>query len=119
MTVDGLFQGKRSLYSSSDEFQGLIKQVLSWDIRSVSQRNRPHNCYIKPRNGEATDNAPNSFACQDEEASDHESQQVSVPSRNIIYHLILEGLNVSYKIDCDGKVVVEYVTVSSDTLTNQ
>ncbi|KAK6127043.1 hypothetical protein DH2020_039221 [Rehmannia glutinosa] len=33
---------KKSHYASPDEFQSLIRQVLSWDIRSLSQRSRPH-----------------------------------------------------------------------------
>ncbi|KAH7854837.1 hypothetical protein Vadar_018244 [Vaccinium darrowii] len=46
---------KKSLYASPDEFQSLIKQVLSWDIRSLSQRSRPHNRLVKIENGNRVD----------------------------------------------------------------
>ncbi|KAK9275869.1 hypothetical protein L1049_023142 [Liquidambar formosana] len=104
---------KKSLYASTDELQILIKQVLSWDIRSVSQRNQTQNSHIKVGNGKAIDYTPNSYDYQDE-AFDHERERVSLPSRDTVYHLILEGLDVSYRIDCDGNVVVESVTLSSD-----
>ncbi|KAL6012327.1 hypothetical protein ACLOJK_002812 [Asimina triloba] len=38
---------KSSLYPSANEFQSLIKQVLSWDIRSISQRSRTHHLHKK------------------------------------------------------------------------
>jgi hypothetical protein len=43
-------QGKLSLYSSWMEFQGLLKQVLSRDIRSLSQRQKPHNAILSALN---------------------------------------------------------------------
>lgn len=120
------FQEKKSLYASPEEFQSLIKQVLSWDIRSLSQRNRPHDYSIEKRNGKALvnntsdsltqeKNTCDSDGCQDEEASIPISGQVSLSSGdNIIYHLNLEGLNVSYRIDCKGNVIVEKIAMSSD-----
>lgn len=72
---------KKSLYASAEEFEKLIKQVLAWDIRSLSQRNRSEDC-------------------QNEE---------------LIYHVILEGVNVSYKINCDRNVVVESVALQTIT----
>lgn len=54
-------------------------------------------------------------SCQeDEEASENGSESVSSSlTGGVIYNLILEGLNVSYRIDSDANVVVENVTVVS------
>jgi hypothetical protein len=68
---------KKSLYSSADEFRSLITQVLSWDIRSMSQRNKPQDTL-------------------DEE---------------IVYHLVLEGLDVSYMIDNESNILVQDVSL--------
>lgn len=107
-----LFQGKNSLYASADEFQNLIKQVLSWDIRSVSQRNRPHESFITSQNGNHSNDI--SDDCHEEEASSPgNEQQPPHSSADIIYHLILEGLNVWYRLDYGGSVVVEKVTEAS------
>ncbi|KAK4854023.1 hypothetical protein QYF36_017918 [Acer negundo] len=107
---------KKSLYASPDEFQSLIKQVLSWDIRSVSQRNRPHDSVVKIANGNALDNTSDLDDNQDEEMSGGKNDRNPIPSECIIYHLILEGLDVSYRIDGNGNdnVIVERVTFSSD-----
>ena len=116
----GLSQGKNSLYASPDEFQSLIRQVLSWDIRSVSQRNRPHDSHIKTENGKCPGRHSDSEDHQDEEAHDHGSEQSPLSSEDIIYHLILEGLDVSYRIDFDGNVIVETVAQSpAISKTNQ
>ncbi|KAD3066334.1 hypothetical protein E3N88_34213 [Mikania micrantha] len=81
---------KKSLYTSPEEFQILIKQVLSWDIRSVSQRTQvEENC-------ERTKT----------------EQAYSKEGRNIIYHLNLEGLDVAYRITSNSNVIVESVTFS-------
>ncbi|KAK3221565.1 hypothetical protein Dsin_008590 [Dipteronia sinensis] len=103
---------KKSLYASPDEFRSLIKQVLSWDIRSVSQRNRPHDSVVKIVNGNALDNNSDLDDNQDEETSGGNNDQDPIPSECIIYHLILEGLDVSYRIN--GNIIVERVTFSSD-----
>lgn len=98
-------QEKRSLYTSQDEFKGLIKQVLSWDIRSVSQRNRPH-----PSNTE--------YKSIQEDAPKPENHDENYQtSGNVIYHLILEGLDVSYRIDRNRNVFVEKVNRSSENQT--
>ncbi|XP_020873018.1 putative S-adenosylmethionine-dependent methyltransferase RcsF isoform X3 [Arabidopsis lyrata subsp. lyrata] len=68
---------KKSLYSSAEEFRSLITQVLSWDIRSMSQRNKPQD----------TLNA------------------------EIVYHLVLEGLDVSYMIDNESNILVQDVSL--------
>ncbi|CAH8385321.1 unnamed protein product [Eruca vesicaria subsp. sativa] len=70
---------KKSLYGSAEEFKSLITQVLSWDIRSMSQRNKP------------------------QDTSDADST---------VYHLILEGLDVSYVIDNESSILVQDVSLS-------
>ncbi|CAI9098691.1 OLC1v1035381C1 [Oldenlandia corymbosa var. corymbosa] len=112
---------KRSLYTSQDEFKGLIKQVLSWDIRSVSQRNRPHSSIAKAEpNGMPKDAAVlEKHSENDEEAENVEEVEVSTSSDYIIYHLILEGLDVSYRIDVNSNVVVEKVNHSSQAQKKQ
>lgn len=110
--IHDFFQEQQSLYSSPDEFQSLIKQVLSWDIRSVSQRNRPHDAFSKKEshikdkplsNGEA--------GCDDE--SDDDSEGIMEDLGNVTYHLILEGINVSYRIDKNCVVIVEKAILSN------
>lgn len=103
--------GKKSLYASPDEFQILTRQVLSWDIRSLSQKSQPHNSVVMPEDGEAVNDSSNFDGYVNEEASDSGSEWVSLHSGDIIYHLILEGLDVSYRIDCEGNVLVENVSV--------
>ncbi|CAL0330381.1 unnamed protein product [Lupinus luteus] len=111
---------KKSLYASPAEFQSLIKQVLSWDIRSLSQRNRPHDAISKKENDEPLPNTSDVDEHQDETAFEHEREQNSLNSNEVIYHLILDGLNISYKIDQDGNVIVENVSnpVTFDNSSN-
>ncbi|XP_011623810.2 uncharacterized protein LOC18435423 isoform X1 [Amborella trichopoda] len=86
---------KQSFYSSPSELQCLIEQVLSWDIRSFSQQNRPHTSTVIEGDGES------------------ETQEISLCSdRDVAYHLILEGIDVSYRIDVDLNVMVEKAAVS-------
>ncbi|XP_016447030.1 uncharacterized protein LOC107772059 isoform X1 [Nicotiana tabacum] len=97
---------KISLYTSPTEFQNLIQQVLSWDIRSVSQRLRPHkteNSSMISQNSDCQDNVM---------LEDDDSQEALHFPDDIVYHLILEGLDISYKIDCDGNVHVEKIDVA-------
>ncbi|CAN1167309.1 tRNA (adenine(37)-N6)-methyltransferase [Linum perenne] len=88
--------GKKSLYGSAEELQCLIKQVLSWDIRSVSQRNQPHNA-----EGHNPDDDPR------DHDDDHENGDSRTDSRGVIYHLVLEGVDFEYRIDESGNVVVD------------
>ncbi|KAK6942392.1 TrmO-like, N-terminal domain [Dillenia turbinata] len=104
---------KMSLYASPNEFQSLIKQVLSWDIRSVSQRIRPHNSRTNVGTGDFASNTTDFADYSDEEVGDDRSHGISLSSEDIVYHLILEGLDISYKIDCAGNVIVENVTPSN------
>ncbi|CAH1432656.1 unnamed protein product [Lactuca virosa] len=73
---------KKSLYKSPEEFKSLIKQVLSWDIRSVSQR----------------------IQDEEEESSTNESHDT-------IYHVNLEGFDVTYRITLNGNVLVDDITL--------
>lgn len=95
-----------------------MKQVLSWDIRSVSQRTRPHESHIETTIGhELSDGSSDSDTHLDDKASG--GTQIS--SKNIIYHLLVEGLDVSYTIGCHGDVVagkVELASPSSRTRSN-
>ncbi|CAE6172446.1 unnamed protein product [Arabidopsis arenosa] len=68
---------KKSLYGSADEFRSLIMQVLSWDIRSMSQRNKPQDTL----------------------------------DVEIVYHLVLEKLDVSYMIDNESNILVQDVSL--------
>lgn len=81
---------KKSLYKSPEEFKILIKQVLSWDIRSVSQRTQVEESYGK-------------------------TEYEHVSSSSSIYHLNLEGLDVAYRITSNSNVLVEDVTLSPNT----
>ncbi|CAJ1944957.1 unnamed protein product, partial [Sphenostylis stenocarpa] len=107
-----LLQEKKSLYASPGEFQSLIKQVLSWDIRSLSQRNRPHDTLLKKENDELLGNTSDVDEHQNETPLVHEREQNALNSNEVIYHLILEGLDVSYRIDHDGNVIVENISTA-------
>ncbi|OMO95057.1 hypothetical protein COLO4_16079 [Corchorus olitorius] len=99
---------KKSLYSSPNEIKTLVEQVLSWDIRSVSQRNKPHDTLTKFGNG---DNTSDLGDFQDGETYGNGTEVAA--SGEIIYHLTLEGMDFSYKIDSNGNVIVEKVQLSS------
>ncbi|KAF8695338.1 hypothetical protein HU200_037568 [Digitaria exilis] len=89
---------KQSLYASADEFRDLIKQVLSWDIRSLSQRIRPHRVNMETEaNGHIG-----------KEADEHHGDKACC---GVIYHLHLEGIDVSYRIDQCSNIVVEDATL--------
>ncbi|XP_022755383.1 uncharacterized protein LOC111303404 [Durio zibethinus] len=102
----------KSLYSSPDELKSLVKQVLSWDIRSLSQQNRPHDNLLKTGNGDTSDNTSDLDDFQDGEASGQGGEELAA-SGEVIYHLILDGMDFSYEIDCNGNVIVEKVHLSS------
>ncbi|XP_051187716.1 uncharacterized protein [Lolium perenne] len=97
---------KQTLYASADEFQDLIKEVLSWDIRSLSQRIRPHQVTMERK----TDNyASNS-------GKDHkrkEDCEATASCSVVAYHLHLEGIDVSYKIDENSNIVVDNAALLS------
>jgi hypothetical protein len=137
--------GKNSLYSSQVEIQSLVEQVLSRDIRSLNQRQRPHNGVLNTFHDDSrieTDGAepstdteklpargPNNGDCVEEQLTDVLSMPVDKSSatrayyngtaatsmncdhtlrqQKVVYHLILEGINVSYSLEQEGVVVVE------------
>lgn len=104
-----LFQEKKSLYSSADELKNFVKQVLSWDIRSMSQRSRPHDSLVKTTGHELSDGSSDS----DGHLDDKVSSGTQSSSGSIIYHLLVDGLDVSYTIGCHGDVVVGKVVLSA------
>ncbi|CAJ2649690.1 uncharacterized protein LOC123910090 isoform X2 [Trifolium pratense] len=101
---------KKSLYASPGEFQSLVTQVLAWDIRSLSQRIRPHDVILKKEKDQLLGDTSDVDEHLDETAFVRDREQNSPNSMEVIYHLILEGLDVSYKIDHDGNVIVEKVS---------
>ncbi|GFP89723.1 nef-associated protein 1 [Phtheirospermum japonicum] len=113
---------KKSLYPCPDEFQSLIRQVLSWDIRSMSQRSRPHQPSGRTEAQTRSDNDVGKLlndswraekSCQEDGALENGGELVSSSlASDVVYHLILEGLDVSYRIDSDSNVLVECVTVA-------
>ncbi|XP_022134721.1 uncharacterized protein LOC111006924 [Momordica charantia] len=109
---------KKSHYASADEFKNFVKQVLSWDIRSLSQRTRPHESHIETTTGHELSDGSSDL---DTHLYDKASGGTQISSKNIIYHLLVDGLNVSYTIGCHGDVVVvkaELASPSSRTRSN-
>lgn len=105
-----LFQEKKSLYASEEELKNFVKQVLSWDIRSVSQRSRPHCSHIKTVTGdELLDESSDSDGHVDDKVSSSSQSY----SKSTIYHLLVDGLDVSYTIGYHGDVVVDKVELAS------
>ncbi|XP_022965024.1 uncharacterized protein LOC111464972 [Cucurbita moschata] len=102
---------KKSLYASADELKNFVKQVLSWDIRSLSQRSQPHESYLTTTRGhELSDGSSDSDGHLDETLPSGTSQS---SSKIVVYHLLVDGLNVSYTIGCQGDVVVRKVELAS------
>ncbi|KAH9611491.1 hypothetical protein KSS87_005644 [Heliosperma pusillum] len=81
---------KSTLYASPSEMKMLIEQVLAWDIRSPVQRNRPH-----------TSTSIEVGNCEGDESD----------TTIIVYHLVLESLDISYRIDGEGNVLVDSVAL--------
>ncbi|GJM98772.1 hypothetical protein PR202_ga15809 [Eleusine coracana subsp. coracana] len=90
---------KQSLYASADEFQDVIKEVLSWDIRSLSQRMRPHQVTLETE--------------ENTQCGEGDEDHKDGVSSTVVYHLHLEGIDVSYMIDQDSNIVVEDATLLS------
>lgn len=90
----------------------LIKQVLSYDIRSVSQRIRPHISSIESLNLGKDDNEPESIL-EEDTGVENGGTLVSSVSNDVVYHLILEDLDVSYTIDTNSNVHVERADATS------
>ncbi|KAK6151493.1 hypothetical protein DH2020_014128 [Rehmannia glutinosa] len=108
---------KKSHYASPDEFQSLIRQVLSWDIRSLSQRSRPHQPTLNIESDDDVEKIVDDFSrvesWREDEAFENGGELVSSLTSDVVYHLILEGLNISYRIDSDSNVLVEKATLAS------
>ncbi|KAJ6810401.1 uncharacterized protein M6B38_159255 [Iris pallida] len=98
--------GKQSLYASAEDFQSLIKQVLSWDIRSLSQQTRPHHA---SGNGDLSLSAMELGVCNGEES--HRALNGKKASSQLLtditYHLVMEGVDISYRIDGNSNITVE------------
>ncbi|XP_039131457.1 uncharacterized protein LOC120267848 [Dioscorea cayenensis subsp. rotundata] len=88
---------RQSMYSSAEEFQCLIKEVLSWDIRSSSQQSQLHHQGLEVESYVKSDTVENGGGSDLYEPADD----------TVTYHLVLEGICVSYKIDCYSNVIVE------------
>lgn len=97
---------KQTLYASADEFQDLIKEVLSWDIRSLSQRIRPHQVTMERK----TDNYASKSGKDYKKKKDCEA---TASCSVVAYHLHLEGIDVSYKIDENSNIVVDNAALLS------
>ncbi|OVA03664.1 Uncharacterized domain UPF0066 [Macleaya cordata] len=112
---------KTSLYASPEEFQSLIKQVLSYDIRSLSQLKRPHNASSELGNPLVDDDDPASDLEDDKDENVSHigtDQGLLPPPSDVTYHLILESLDISYRIDCGGNVFVEKATTLPSNIKN-
>lgn len=121
-------QGKQSLYSSPNEFQILIEQILSRDIRSLSQRLRPHKTTFGYSNMDISeDNDNRTYILQDNcidengystaltSAVTNERESLSHCDNDIVeYHIIVEGIDVSYTIDGHANVVIHRAALTND-----
>lgn len=82
----------------------------------MSQRSSPHQTPIKKgeRGGHGVENmvcGGSEVEClQDDEACESGGEP---DSSNVVYHLMLEGLDVSYRIDSNANVFVEKVAFLS------
>lgn len=83
--------------------------MLSWDIRSVSQRNAPQDSPLLQQNSKTVND--NNVSNHQEAETDENSMDLS-SNDDTIYHLILEGLDVAYNIDRESNVHVHTVTSS-------
>jgi len=121
-------QGKQSLYSSPNEFQILIEQILSRDIRSLSQRLRPHKTTFGYSNMDIyEDNDNRTYISQDNCIDENgystaltsvvtnERESLSHCDNDIVeYHIIVEGIDVSYTIDGHANVVIHRAALTND-----
>ncbi|KAK9130207.1 hypothetical protein Sjap_010694 [Stephania japonica] len=105
---------KNSFYASCDELECFIKQVLSWDIRSVSQRLRPHEPIFKGKGNLEGDVAS---GLEEDNFEDICLNGGGLP-QDVLYHLFLERLKISYRIDGYTNVVVENIALASDVNTD-
>lgn len=92
-------QRSRSLYASADEFTGLVVQALSRDIRSAYQRltNAGAKAATPDDNGAAA-------AASGSGNAGGKASQVQADAAKGFYHIVLEGIDVSYDVD-EARVV--------------
>ncbi|XP_042446312.1 uncharacterized protein LOC122031237 [Zingiber officinale] len=127
---------KCSLYASQLEFQNLIREVLSWDIRSLSQVNDPHNTLVVKESfnalleSENVADEPSEISTKkpescntilEENISGEESSQTlrkeepaSSLINEVVYHLVLEGIDISYKMASNANILVEKALMLPD-----
>ncbi|CAM6100053.1 unnamed protein product [Calypogeia fissa] len=116
--------GKYSLYSSPEELQGLLKQVLSRDIRSLNQRHKPHPAklsvladIVRGTSVSADDSEllstilPSTVTEKSLRDTDGVPTPVGETDVEVLYHVLVEGINVGYTQDTEGRVVVKTATV--------
>lgn len=115
------------MYASQLEFQNLIREVLSWDIRSLSQVNDPHNTLVVKESHSALEESENiaDEPCNTilvENTSGEESYQTlreeepasSSSLSEVVYHLVLEGIDISYKMASSANILVEKASIAPD-----
>jgi hypothetical protein len=125
MHLGFLQQGKHSLYSSPEELQELVKQILSRDIRSLNQRRNPHPAKLSvladivrgTAVSEVDDPEVLSTILPATIKENTASDAVDAPiideeaGVEVLYHVLVEGINVGYTQDNEGRVVVKAATV--------
>ncbi|KAI5054599.1 hypothetical protein GOP47_0029744 [Adiantum capillus-veneris] len=107
---------KFSMYSGPEEYQELVEQVLSRDIRSLRQRKNPQvSMPMDSFNDQALqedDCVSNEDTLLDPEEKGttlkYGNEEVKKDSEAVVYKLTLDGLIISYTVDC-GHVVVHGV----------
>lgn len=124
------------MYASQLEFQNLIREVLSWDIRSLSQVNDPHNTLVVKesrsalRESENIADEPSQIPTEKPESCntilvENISGEESSPTRReeepassslgeVVYHLVLEGIDISYKMASSANILVEKASMAPD-----
>lgn len=121
------WQGKHSLYSGPEGLEGLLKQVLSRDIRSLNQRHKPHPAKLSVLADVVRGTAVSEVddpevlstilpATIKEKPSSRDAERVLTEAEDaddveVLYHVLVEGINVGYTQDSEGRVVVKAATV--------
>jgi hypothetical protein len=119
------------MYSSPQEFQKLVEQVLSRDIRSLRRRTNPKTSLVladdeettpgndanlksaTQENGSLTQNSSSKEAIDFKTQFDskgNEDEQFS-DTNLVLYRLVLEGFIITYTVD-DGHVIVHGTEIS-------
>ncbi|MCO5583465.1 hypothetical protein L7F22_037376 [Adiantum nelumboides] len=115
--------GKFSMYSGPEEYQDLLEEVLSRDIRSLRQRKNPQvSTLINSANNEALkdsdfDPSEDRIIEDPEEERTNDSEEVKKDSKTVVYKLTLDGFIISYTVDCGQVVVLGAESLSSKCST--